>query len=70
MGPWPAFLLRLGAFWLWIAVHIRRLHDIGRSGAWAALTVIIVPLGLLICGLQRGQLAQNDYGAAPRAETP
>ena len=51
-----------------IAVSIRRLHDIGKSGWW--LLILLVPLVgvivLLIFAVQDSQPGKNDYGPNPK----
>ena len=63
-----------GLFWLAsvipsIAVSIRRLHDIGRTGWW--LLLIFVPLGgfvLLYFYIKPSQPGANQYGPNPYGE--
>ena len=54
-----------------IAVSVRRLHDIGRTGWW--LLVAFVPLLgaliLLVFMLSDGQAGDNPYGPSPKAIT-
>ena len=46
-----------------IAIFVRRLHDIGRSGWWYLLVFTIIGILLLIFwAAQPGQRAQNKYG--------
>ncbi|MGE0487138.1 MAG: DUF805 domain-containing protein [Gammaproteobacteria bacterium] len=51
-----------------IAVGIRRLHDIGRSGWW--LLIVLVPLigalVLLFFAVQDSQPGSNEYGPNPK----
>ncbi len=52
-----------------IAVSVRRLHDIGRTGWWVLLHLIPV-IGFLVMlyfYLQRGEPSRNDYGPPPAA---
>lgn len=55
--------------WLWpfMAVHVKRLHDRGRSGWWSGL--IFVPpfyIGIFIeCAFLPGRVGPNAFGAAP-----
>jgi uncharacterized membrane protein YhaH (DUF805 family) len=44
-----------------IAVHIRRMHDTGRTGWWGC-----VPIACLVFALQDGQPGTNQYGADPK----
>lgn len=51
-----------------VAVGIRRLHDIGRSGWWMLLSLIPV-LGFLVLlyfFVQDGQPGTNEYGPNPK----
>lgn len=54
-----------------LAVTVRRLHDIGRSGWW--LLVTLVPLIgfvlLLIWEIRRGDAGDNRFGPSPLAAT-
>lgn len=61
-----------GLFWIGtllpsIAVWVRRLHDIDKSGAWVIL--ILVPfIGLIfaiIWGCQKGTAGSNNFGPDP-----
>lgn len=53
-----------------IAVSVRRLHDIGRSGWW--LWIAVVPLlgaiVLLIFAIQDSEPGPNAYGPNPKTE--
>jgi uncharacterized membrane protein YhaH (DUF805 family) len=51
-----------------IAVSIRRLHDIGKSGWWIALALlpIIGAIWLLVLMVKEGQRGENQYGADPK----
>lgn len=51
-----------------IAVLVRRLHDIGKSGLWffISLIPIIGVFWLLILLLTDSQAGNNDYGANPK----
>ena len=46
-----------------IAVAIRRMHDVGRSGWWS-----IVPIVSLVLSLKPGQIGENKYGRDPREQ--
>jgi len=52
-----------------IAVGVRRLHDLGRSGWW--LLIVLIPLiGILVLlyfFVQKGTDGPNDHGADPLA---
>lgn len=52
----------------WLAVSVRRLHDIGKSG-WMFLIVFIPIIGriwLLILMLTHGDICDNKYGPDPK----
>ncbi|SHF65231.1 Uncharacterized membrane protein YhaH, DUF805 family [Mariniphaga anaerophila] len=52
-----------------LAVSVRRLHDIGKSG-WMLLIVLIPAIGaiwLIILMATEGQSTNNQYGANPKA---
>ena len=52
-----------------LAVGIRRLHDINKSGWWILIGLIpfIGPLILIIFALMAGTAGDNEYGADPKA---
>lgn len=52
-----------------IAVGIRRMHDIGKSGWWLliAFVPIIGGIWLLVLTVTAGQSGSNAYGADPKA---
>ena len=52
-----------------IAVTVRRLHDIGKSGWWALLMVVplVGALVLAVFALQDSQPEANEYGPNPKA---
>lgn len=47
-----------------IAVGIRRMHDIGKSGWW-----LLVPILNIVYLATAGQTSANDYGPDPKAGT-
>lgn len=54
-----------------LAVSVRRLHDIGRSGWW--LLIGLIPLGglvLLVFDCIEGTPGPNEYGPDPKAPAP
>ncbi len=54
-----------------IAVAIRRLHDIGKSG-WMLLLVLIPVIGaiwLLVLMVKEGDRGENQYGPDPKTRT-
>lgn len=52
-----------------IAVAIRRMHDIGKSGWWVliALVPLIGGIWFLVLAVTAGQSGSNAYGADPKA---
>lgn len=58
----------LGAAWIWAAVSVKRLHDLGRPWWWLGAAVIpgVGIVGLVVMlGLISGTLGDNEYGPAP-----
>jgi uncharacterized membrane protein YhaH (DUF805 family) len=55
-----------------LAVSVRRLHDVGKSGWWMFLSLIPVvgAIWLLILFCIEGQSEQNRYGANPKSVKP
>ena len=53
-----------------IAVLVRRLHDIGKSGAWFFISFVpfIGGIWLLILMCTEGERIENQYGVDPKAE--
>lgn len=54
-----------------LAVSVRRLHDIGRSGWW--LLIALIPFGglvLLVFDCLKGTPGPNEYGPDPKAPMP
>lgn len=58
----------LGTFIPSIAVMVRRLHDVGKSGWWyfIALVPIIGTIWLLVLLFTDSQEGNNEYGANPK----
>ena len=54
-----------------IAVTVRRLHDIGRTGWWYLISFIpiIGTLVLLVFTVQDGTAGSNNYGSNPKTVT-
>jgi uncharacterized membrane protein YhaH (DUF805 family) len=52
-----------------LAVAVRRLHDIGRTGWWLLIGIVplIGPIVLLVFALLDSQPGANDYGPNPKA---
>lgn len=52
-----------------IALTVRRLHDIGRTGWWALLGIIpILGLIILVMACFDGEPEENQYGLNPKLE--
>jgi len=67
IGYVPALLFGLVTILPWIALVVRRLHDIGLTG-WLALLCFTPALGgvaLLVLGLVPSQLDENPWGQVP-----
>jgi uncharacterized membrane protein YhaH (DUF805 family) len=61
------FVLYLGGFLPLLAVSVRRLHDLGKSG-WMMLLVFVPIVGgilLLVWFVSDGEAFDNAYGAVP-----
>ncbi len=61
-------LYALAVFIPGLAVSIRRLHDIGKGGAWIfiALVPLIGGIWLIVLTATEGNSGQNEYGADPK----
>ncbi len=46
-----------------LAVTVRRIHDVGKSGWW-----LIVPLAILVFAVLEGTKGPNKYGPDPKEE--
>lgn len=69
-GP-LTIILSLGLFIPSIAVSVRRLHDIGKSG-WMLLIILIPIVGaiwLLILAVKDSNSGENKYGINPKEIT-
>jgi FAD/FMN-containing dehydrogenase/uncharacterized membrane protein YhaH (DUF805 family) len=65
---WP---VSIPLYWAFMALAIKRYHDIGRSGLWLLLLLIplVGPLWVLwSLGFRKGSRAENRYGALPNRE--
>ncbi|MEU3671568.1 MULTISPECIES: DUF805 domain-containing protein [Streptomyces] len=67
-APWLYVLFALGTFLPSLAVAVRRLHDLGKSGWW--LLISLVPLvggiWLLVLLATAGEQQPNQYGQNPK----
>ena len=63
MGPYGPFylILALGTIVPSIAVAIRRMHDVGKSGWY-----ILIPIYNLILAFTEGDKGPNEYGPDPK----
>ena len=54
-----------------IAIGVRRLHDINRTGWWLLLWFVLVIgwIVLIVWHIERGDTGQNKYGPDPRKAT-
>lgn len=53
----------LAVFLPGLAVGVRRMHDVGKSGWY-----LLIPIYSLILALEEGQKGENEYGEDPKAE--
>lgn len=62
-------IVSLAVFLPSLAVAIRRLHDLGRSGWWILLTLIPIVgiIILIVFYVQKGEDGPNEYGPDPLA---
>lgn len=71
VGYGPIYMLyALGTLLPAIAVTVRRLHDIGKSG-WYFLLAFVPCVGgiiLLVFGLTPGDMGDNEYGPDPKSD--
>lgn len=53
-----------------LAIQVRRLHDIGKSGAWwfIYLIPIVGPIWMLVLSCTAGIVGENEYGEDPIEE--
>lgn len=65
--PWINYIYSLAVMIPGIAVGVRRLHDLGKSG-WLLLIGLIPLVGaiiLIVWYAQEGNAEENEYGAVP-----
>jgi uncharacterized membrane protein YhaH (DUF805 family) len=73
MGPIASvvlFIFFVVAFWISIAVAVKRYQDRNKSGWWVLIVFVPVIGGLwylIECGFLRGTVGPNDYGPDPLA---
>jgi uncharacterized membrane protein YhaH (DUF805 family) len=66
-SDWPSMLVSLGLLLPSLAVAVRRLHDIDRSGWWLLIGLIPVVgwIVLLIWACMKGTAGPNRFGPDP-----
>lgn len=66
LGP-ATMLFVLVTFLPSLAVSVRRMHDVGKSGWWVstALIPLVGSTGQFFFYIRRGQLGENAYGPSP-----
>ena len=69
---WLSWLVSLALIIPGLAVAVRRLHDIGKSGWWllVVLIPIVGPIWYIILLATRGTPAPNQYGPPPGQPMP
>ena len=69
IGPWLNLLYSLAVLIPCLAVSVRRLHDINKSGWWIliALVPFVGAIILLIFALMDSEAGSNQYGPNPKA---
>jgi len=69
MYGWVYLLYCLAVFIPSLAVFVRRLHDVGKSGFWIfiALIPIVGAIWLLVLLCTAGDSGSNKYGPSPKA---
>ncbi len=58
----------LGTLVPWIAVNVRRLHDIGKSGTYIFINIIPIVgrIWFIVLVATNGDIGQNKYGPDPK----
>lgn len=66
-GGWVANIYNIAMLLPNIGVHVRRLHDVNRSGWWILMEIIPIfgTLYIFIIALRRGTEGPNEYGEDP-----
>ena len=70
IGGLALFVFGVAAFWISLAIAIKRFHDRDKVGWWVLITLVPVigPIWYLIeCGFLRGTTGPNKYGSDPLA---
>lgn len=64
----PGTIFSLACFLPSLSVHIRRLHDIGKSGWWIFMSLVpcVGWIFMLIWNLTDSQYGDNQYGPCPK----
>ena len=71
LGLWPFALLQVALVWAWIALHMKRLRDAGRSSGLAigiaglyvlALVLLLLVMVMITAGETRGEAARTGQG--------
>ncbi|UOQ51248.1 DUF805 domain-containing protein [Hymenobacter cellulosivorans] len=62
--PWLASLFSLAVLIPGIAVAVRRMHDVGKSGWY-----LLIPIYNIILACTEGEKGPNAYGADPKGAT-
>ncbi|POZ63803.1 DUF805 domain-containing protein [Chromobacterium alticapitis] len=67
-SPWLTNIYSLALLLPTIAVSMRRLHDVGRSGwwLWIAFIPVVGAIVLLVFHCQDSQAGDNPYGPSPK----
>ena len=68
---WIYVLLIIALFIPTLAVGVRRLHDIGKSGWWLLIMLIPCagPIWLLVLTCTDSNPGENEYGPSPKTST-
>lgn len=61
-APWLVGLVYLAVLVPYVAVGVRRMHDVGKSG-W----FLLIPIYNLILAVTEGTPGENEYGPDPKA---
>ncbi len=63
----PQYIYSLAVFVPSLAVTVRRLHDIGRSGWWLAFSLVplVGPITIFVFSILGSQDGMNEYGPDP-----